>query len=196
MKKRFGIDIDGTVTCPETFIPYINKEFNLNLTLDDLTEYEFTSCVDLPKEQFNKWFLESEPHIYAASPLASGAREVLSKWKEQHELYFISARADSLRKITEEWFSSNDLHYHHIELIGSHDKVGTAKRHEVDLFFEDKHDNAVSIAEELHIPVILFDTPYNRLPAPDNVIRVKNWQEAEAWVAQWIQSEQKIKEEA
>ncbi|MDF2902953.1 MAG: hypothetical protein K0S25_591, partial [Bacillus sp. (in: firmicutes)] len=25
MRKRFGIDIDGTVTCPSALIPYINS---------------------------------------------------------------------------------------------------------------------------------------------------------------------------
>ncbi|KHF31202.1 hypothetical protein LR68_00151 [Anoxybacillus sp. BCO1] len=31
IKRRFGIDIDGTVTCPSTFIPYLNKSFQKNL---------------------------------------------------------------------------------------------------------------------------------------------------------------------
>ncbi len=79
--------------------------------------------------------------------------------------------------------------YHHIELIGSHDKISTAKKHEVDIFFEDKHDNAVSIHEELDIPVLLFNTPYNQQPIPKGVIRVNNWFEADNWVENWIKSE-------
>lgn len=35
-EKRFGIDIDGTVTCPTSLIPFINKDFSLNITLDDI----------------------------------------------------------------------------------------------------------------------------------------------------------------
>ena len=50
------------------------------------------------------------------------------------------------------------------------------------MFFEDKHDNAVMIHEECDIPVILFDTPYNREPIPKGVIRVYNWEEAAQWV--------------
>ena len=30
---RFGIDIDGTVTCPTSLLPHINKQFGCNLTL-------------------------------------------------------------------------------------------------------------------------------------------------------------------
>lgn len=186
MKKRFGIDIDGTVTCPKALIPHINDGFNLNITLDDLTEYEITECLNIPKEEFYNWFVKTEPKIYAESPIADGANTVLSKWLNIHELYFISARSHTLMDVTLDWFQSKNINYHHIELIGSHHKVSTAKKYNVDLFFEDKHDNAVAISEELDIPVILFDTPYNRKPSPKSVIRVNNWNEAEAWVQNWL----------
>ncbi|GIN85467.1 putative nucleotidase YqfW [Heyndrickxia sporothermodurans] len=189
MKKRFGIDIDGTITHPNSLIPYINEAFQLQLTLDDIIEYELTNVIDVPPKEFYDWFIKSEPKIYTESPLAPGAKEVLSKWKEQFQLYFISARSSNLMEVTENWFTQNDLLYHHIELIGSHHKVDAARKYNVDLFMEDKHDNAVMIHEELNIPVILFDTPYNRLPIPDGVIRVKNWEEAEAWVNHWIHNE-------
>ncbi len=39
----------------------------------------------------------------------------------------------------------------HIELIGSHHKIEAAKKFGVHAFFEDKHDNAVDIHEELDI---------------------------------------------
>lgn len=40
-KPRFGIDIDGTVTTPDTLIPHINKRYNTNIVLDDVIEYDF-----------------------------------------------------------------------------------------------------------------------------------------------------------
>jgi uncharacterized protein len=184
--KRFGIDIDGTVTCPTSLVPYINKEFNLELTLNDITKYELTEVLDITPETFANWFNKAEPEIYSQSPLAKGAKDVLDQWKEHYELYFISARPVDLLDITKKWFTTKELLYHHIELIGSHYKVATAKKHNVDIFFEDKHDNAVSIHEELNIPVILFNTPYNQDPVPKGVIRVNDWFEAQSWVKQWI----------
>ncbi|OCA91128.1 hypothetical protein A8F94_04515 [Bacillus sp. FJAT-27225] len=184
--KRLGIDIDGTVTCPSSILPYINRDFKVNVTLDDVKEYDLLHLVpDVPRQQFSTWFQGAEPEIYSGSPLAEGAKHVLSKWKEQFELYFISARATHLLHVTEEWFTRNELEYHHIELIGTHNKIATAKKYKVDLFLEDKHDNAVAIHEECGIPVLLFDTPYNRDPIPKGVIRVKNWEEAARWVAEW-----------
>jgi uncharacterized protein len=185
MKKKFGIDIDGTVTSPAAIIPYINQAFQLKLTLDDIKQYELDPLVDIPKEEFAKWYFENEQTIYSESPLAEGAKEVLNKWVNKYELFFISARDIYLQELTEEWFLKNQLGFHHIDLLGTHHKIEAAKKYKVDIFFEDKHDNAVMINEECGIPVILFDTPYNRDPIPNGVIRVNNWFEANQWVEKW-----------
>ncbi|WP_251555046.1 5' nucleotidase, NT5C type [Neobacillus muris] len=193
MKKRFGIDIDGTVTCPASMIPFINQAFELNLTYEEVNEYDLTPFVNVPEDVFAKWFLENEPLIYKGSPLAAGAKKVLNRWKQQFELFFISARGPQLLEVTEKWFQRHEVTYDHIELIGSHDKIDAAKRHHVDLFFEDKHDNAVMIHESCNIPVILFNTPYNQDPLPDGVIRVNNWDEADSWVQQWLKKQMALK---
>jgi uncharacterized HAD superfamily protein len=183
-KVRFGIDIDGTVTTPDTLIPHINKRYNTNIVLDDVFEYDFLSAFPHPvdRKEFAKWFKENEAYMYAVSIIAQDAQAILNKWQDTYELYYISARDISVFDITQKWFEENKVPFHHIELLGSHDKLSVAKKHNVEVFFEDKHDNAVMIAEDLKIPVILFDTPYNRLSVPTNVVRVKNWNEANLWI--------------
>lgn len=183
-KPRFGIDIDGTVTSQDTLIPHINKKYNTNIVLDDVVEYDFLSAFTKPidREEFDRWFKENESYMYSVSELAEGVKPILTKWQHIYELYYISARGDYLSEITINWFHQNGLPYHHIELVGHHDKISIAKQLDVDVFFEDKHDNAVMIAEELKIPVLLFDAPYNRKAIPSNVIRVKNWTEANHYI--------------
>jgi uncharacterized HAD superfamily protein len=188
MKKRFGIDIDGTVTTPDAILPFLNKAFGLNVTLADVKQYDLNPVVNVSEEEFAKWFVENEPIIYQGSPLALGAETVLNTWKNQHELFFISARGPHLLDNTIKWFIDKGLTFHHIELIGTHDKIESVKRHQVEIFFEDKHDNAVMIHEECQIPVILFDTPYNQEPIPAGVIRVNNWKEAFIWVERWLKT--------
>ena len=186
MKRRFGIDIDGTVTCPTTFVPYLNDAFGLNITLNDIKQYDFMPLVTVSEKEFYDWFKNMEPVIYSRSPLAAGAKEILKRWEKEHELYFISARDSHLLDITKEWFTNQELMYNDIHLIGSHDKIEAAKKYDVDIFLEDKHDNAVNLHEELNIPVLLFNTPYNQDPIPDGVIRVNDWKEAHTWVQNWI----------
>jgi uncharacterized HAD superfamily protein len=186
-KRRLGIDIDGTVTCPSTFIPYLNESFNKNLTLEDITDYDLLPFLETTEEELNRWMEEYEPIIYSRAPLVPHALEVIGEWKEQYELYYISARGKHLYEITEQWFQKHGVHYHHIELIGSHDKVEAVKKYKIDAFFEDKYDNACDIAEQCHIPVILFDTPYNQGPLPNGVIRVYNWLEAKKHIEHFFE---------
>ncbi|MER2037590.1 MAG: hypothetical protein ABS944_05550 [Solibacillus sp.] len=183
-KHRFGIDIDGTVTCPATLLPHINRQYNINMTIADVTEYDFLSGFPHPvdRQQFNLWFKENEPYMYQVSELAADAQAILTEWQKKYELYYISARGTNVFDVTKNWFAEFNVPYDHIELIGSHNKLEVAKKHRVEAFFEDKHDNAVQIAEELSIPVVLFDTPYNQKPVPTNVIRVSNWLEANEWI--------------
>ena len=183
-KHRFGIDIDGTVTSPATLIPHINRQYNINMTLADVTEYDFLSGFPYPVDRlaFQTWFKENEPRMYEVSELADYAQSVLNEWQNKYELFYISARGTNVFDITKNWFTEYKVPYDHIECIGSHNKIEVAKKHEVEAFFEDKHDNAVDIAEELKIPVVLFDTPYNQKPIPQNVIRVTNWLEANDWI--------------
>lgn len=185
LKHRFGIDIDGTVTCPATLLPHINKQYNINMKLADVTEYDFLSGFPHPvnRDEFQTWFTQNEPLMYEVSELAENALQILQLWQPKYELYYISARGKNVFDITQNWFNQFEVPYDHIELIGSHDKIAIAKKHQVEAFFEDKHDNAVQIAEELSIPVILFNTPYNQQPVPTNVIRVNNWLEANNWIS-------------
>ncbi|MCV9884870.1 hypothetical protein [Metabacillus halosaccharovorans] len=184
---RLGIDIDGTVTDPQTFLPYLNQSFKKSLTYQDLTQYDLTKVYNITDADFWSWMDEFEPIIYKEAPLALHAKEVLDEWKDMYQLMFISARRKHLMEITNQWFKDKDLFYHHIELIGSHDKLAAVKENNISIFFEDKHDNACMINEEHSIPVILFNTPYNQDPIPKGVIRVNNWREAKKWVQQWTE---------
>ncbi|UCZ54533.1 hypothetical protein LGQ02_07165 [Bacillus shivajii] len=177
-KKRFGIDIDGTVTDPATFIPYLNEHFKKELTIHDIKEYELSTALGVTKEDFWKWMKIHEPNIYAQAELAIDAHQILTEWTNEHELYYISARPTEYLNLTTDWFNKTKVPYDHIELIGTHDKISAVKQHRVDLFFEDKHDNACNIAEECEIPVILMDTPYNQDPVHKLVNRAKDWQAA------------------
>lgn len=179
---RFGIDIDGTVTCPTSLLPHINEQFGCNLVLNDIKEYDLTKAFMVDEKAFYEWYRSAEAHIYKTSPAQQYAKETLISWQAQFELYYISARGHHVYDSTLDWFKQQEIPYDHIELVGSHNKIETAKKFGVHAFFEDKHDNAVEIHEELDIPVILFDTPYNRKPIPEGVIRVYDWQEANNWI--------------
>ncbi|WP_312755832.1 hypothetical protein [Rummeliibacillus suwonensis] len=183
MKKySFGIDIDGTVTTPDFLLPYINKAFRTNIILDDLKTYDLTESLTVAKEEFFKWYKKEELNIYKNPPVQLNAQRILSDWYPNVALNYITAREENSREVTDQWFKTKQLPYDTIDIVGSTDKVLAGRRHGVELFMEDKHDNAIHIHEELDVPVLLFDAPYNRDPIPKGVIRVNTWLDAEHWV--------------
>ncbi|WP_414055044.1 5' nucleotidase, NT5C type [Macrococcus equi] len=176
-KFRMGIDIDGTVTCPKALVPYLQKSFDQNFKYEDITEYDLSNVLNIPEAEIYQWFKDHEHDMYKYSPVHQHADDVLAEWSKYYQLIFISARHDYLNDLTIDWFKTHKVPYHHIELTGSHDKIVTARRLQVDAFFEDKLDNAIEINKALNIPVFLFDTPYNQSELPEGVTRVKTWLE-------------------
>ena len=183
--KRLGLDIDGTVTSPKTFLPYLNSSFNKKLSLSDITQYDLANLLNITQEEFFEWLKSNEETIYSNAIIAEHAHPILEDWKGNYELFYISARGNHLLDTTRNWFTTNRVPYHHIDLIGKHDKINSIKKHQVDVFFEDKHDNACDIAEECDIPVILFNTPYNQGAVPSGVKRLDTWPEARNWLQQY-----------
>ena len=68
MKKRFGIDIDGTVTCrPDDLHPYLNKAFQLNLPYEDVTQYELYPFVNISREDLHIGISQMNQYLYRIS---------------------------------------------------------------------------------------------------------------------------------
>ncbi|MED1739765.1 hypothetical protein P4U97_09650 [Bacillus swezeyi] len=179
---HLGIDIDGTITAQDTFVPYLNESFSLSITLEDIKDYDLTKILNISDGDFWEWMNENEPRIYQEASLAEYAKQTLDELKNQHKLIYITARRRHLENITFDWFHKKDVHYDHIEHVGGHDKLEAVFKHKIDVFFEDHHGNATMIAKEANIPVLLFNTPYNQLPIDSNIIRVNSWHEAADWL--------------
>ena len=79
-KRRFGIDIDGTITKPDTILPYINKDFKTKLKLEDITEYNISKLIDVDEQTMYQWFRSNEADIYKHSPLKDDSQIILNAW--------------------------------------------------------------------------------------------------------------------
>lgn len=178
-KIRLGVDIDGTVTCPSALIPFINDAFRTSLTLEDIKEYDLTKNFDVDPVHFAQWYDQNEETIYEQSPPRDDVLTILPRWQRFATLHYITARGEHSKQVTTNWLQRHTLPIDSVHFVGSHDKVETARSLQIDAFLEDKYDNAITIAETLNIPILLFDTPWNQLETPRSIIRVSNWKEAE-----------------
>jgi uncharacterized HAD superfamily protein len=194
---RIGIDLDDVVA--ECAVPYLRafaERFRLDLADEDLGWETLGRIQEVSGEEKDRFrialydgtfFSELEP--YADCPA------VVERIADAgHELYFITARAERRRVVTETWLREKGLIQHaravHLKPHGDFDpgvppgrydatssalyKVRLATELELDAFCEDDVLIARSLAEA-GITVYLFDHTWNRELAHPNITRVATW---------------------
>ncbi|HEY8730941.1 MAG TPA: hypothetical protein VIN69_03060 [Candidatus Limnocylindria bacterium] len=194
---RIGIDLDDVVA--ECAVPYLRafaEQYRLELPDEDLGWQTLAQIEEVSGEEKDRFrialydgtfFSELEP--YADCP------DVVERIAAAgHEIYFVTARAERRRVVTETWLREKGLIQHaravHLKPHGDFDpgvppgrydatssaiyKVRLARELELDAFCEDDVLIARSLAEA-GIKVWLFDHVWNRTLAHPNITRVVTW---------------------
>jgi len=177
MKKlNICIDIDGTITDPYHFIPYMNEIYNENIKAEDCYTHKLEDLYNKSIEEILKKFHNEYSYCYKVADVVEGSHEIITKLYKKHNLYFVTARSNILEQHTLEWLMEKEFPQIDVHLLGSYYKVDKAKELKCDIFIEDNPDNAIDLAKE-GIKVLLIETNYNKDISHDNIIRVKNWYE-------------------
>src|SRR4051794_40540448 len=109
---RIGIDIDGTVTDPGCILPLLNESYGKNFTLVDCYDYNLAKVYGITQKEFTDWLAKHSNKLYAQSRMHGPANDFLQRWYDCHQLIYISARNESHRKATLDWFSRHQIPYH------------------------------------------------------------------------------------
>lgn len=188
-KKVFhiGVDLDQVVTNAfENVVKHFNYRFGTQFTLDDIKAYYFLEEVDIGAREdrvalLRRWYSDERIVFDDAIPIKDSKEIIHKLLLERHDIQFVTSREPHLRTRTIEWlrqfnFPASDSNVHFREkddLDGVRFKVSKASELRLNLFIEDDS----RVAEQLGIPVILLDYPWNREVKTTNVHRVANWQE-------------------
>lgn len=158
----------------------MNKYLGTSIDFEMASEYELHTYTDMEQIEFWEFMVKSghELGIYRESIPQELVKHHLWALRKQYDLHYVTARSEIVRPVTEEWIKQHELPLDSLIMTGSHDKVQVVRDLSLDLFMEDRLENAIQIAEDTSIPVILFDAPYNRRPLPENIVRVSSWDEA------------------
>jgi len=194
---RIGVDLDDVVAeCARPYLRRFAEEFGVELPRDAgwHTLAELREVAPEEKDRFRRRLYETsffgELDIYEDCPAV--LEQVVAAG---HEVYFITARAERRRVITETWLREKGILEHarsvHLRSRGDFDptravpgrydaegsaryKVRLAQELELDRFCED--DRVISLAlAEAGIHVWLFDHPWNRDVEGPNIERVRGW---------------------
>jgi uncharacterized HAD superfamily protein len=196
-RLRIGIDIDDVIA--ECAVPYLRRfadEFKVELPPE--AGWHTLSDLDVPQEQIDRFRMRTYDSDFFGSlePYADCPLVLEQLVEVGHELYFITARAEKRRVVTETWLREKGLLDHaravHLKPAGEFDptrpsgrydphssaryKVRLAQELELDRFCED--DNTISRAlADAGIRVWLFDHSWNRDVEHANIERVTGWTE-------------------
>jgi len=181
---RIFIDIDNIVADFETaFRKFLNKKTGKKLKREDITEFEFYKCFNIPEEEEKKLHGEfSSKDGYNKLRSVRGSKEGIKRLMSFFKVKYITARPNEKRNLTLEWFRKNKIPIKHEHLIFSKEKKLYSSQ--FDIIIEDRWEDAIKLAENNKI-VILFNYPWNRKVdkngnsiVQENIIRVSNWEEA------------------
>jgi uncharacterized protein len=193
---KLGIDLDDVVA--ECAIPYLRKfaeEFKVDLPPEPgwQTLAEITEISPEDKDRFR--IRTYDGPFFGQLEMYEDCPAVLERLvSEGHELYFITARAERRRVVTETWLREKGILDHakavHLRPQGDFSptrargrydvsgsaryKVGLARELDLDAFCEDDRVISVALAEE-GIRVFLFDHPWNRDVDHACIERVNGW---------------------
>lgn len=173
-KLNICIDIDGTITNPYHFIPYLNDMYKKDLTEEQCTTHKMEELYGVELEDLLKLFHTEYVHAYSEAKVVENAKEIINELYSSHNLYFVTARSENLKDITVNWLSENGLGEVGVHLLGSDYKLDKAKELNCNIFIEDNPDNAYQLASG-GLKVILIDNNYNRHIEHENIMRVNNW---------------------
>lgn len=181
---RIGIDIDGVLTnYYEAVIDNATKYFyenKVDYKIDQSKYYE-NEMFNVSDENIEKFWNLYLPEYAQNLPTRKFATEVISKLKQKHEIYIITARNDDglpeelhgkMKNMVRNWLKDNAIEYDKLIFsIGS--KLDICKQENVNIMIEDKASTIQEISK--YIPVLCFDAPYNREADGENITRVYSW---------------------
>lgn len=188
---NIAIDLDDTlVDTMNPLLRFMNKKYHLDLSLHKLKPEKLREQIGITREEevkSIKEYIQSE-YVKETKPL-EGAIEAVKNLAKKHKIIVITHRGSNeektTRKLLKDYFEDNIkvIHFGRKDISEQVKKKSEiCKENQIELIIEDDHFNAIDCYEN-GIKVILFDYPWNRLPHPEGIIRVKNWQEALKYIS-------------
>lgn len=177
---RIGIDVDDTTTDSwSMLLPRYVKVFNIPMdVLKTRTPYYYCLEDRVSIEEYYDKVKDINKEVISIVPLRKDADKYINKLMDDgNEIVFITSRGFNENYdpygMTAEYMKKHNIRYTKL-VINAKDKSKVALEEDIDLFIDDSLKHADMVSEK-GIPVLLFETDYNK---NDKLYRhVKSWKE-------------------
>ena len=171
---KIGIDIDGVLTDISTFYLDYGAKFAFENNLGKISKpdgYEIEEILNLEEGIHKRFWKEYDDYYTKRIYTREFAPEIIKKLKQENEIHIITARNPREEEWTKNCLKENNIYYDCLTFTDK--KVEYCKENNIDLMIEDNIENILSISKI--IPVICFDTRYNKDCKGDNITRCYSW---------------------
>lgn len=177
-KLNICVDIDGTMTEPYYWLDAANNWFNTSVSPEQVTEYDIHKVLNIKRSDYLAFYDSFGEMLHRQAEPREHAARVLNELAKHHNIYYVTAREERMKTVSEEWFEMHNMPSAPLYLLGSHHKAYQAKLLNCDVFIEDKFENAIELAMA-DIKVLLIDCTYNRFATILDTERVFSWLDIE-----------------
>ena len=192
--KTIAVDFDDVLMDFNAgFLASHNRLYGTNLLFENLIDYDNWELVyGCDKETMVKraknFYLSAEHAL--VSPIA-GSIEAITHLSKSYSLQIVTSRPDTVRTLTLEWLERHfpglfsDFHFTNIYAgdtgVKSKSKPEVCRDIGALIHIDDSLTHAKNVASA-GIPVLLPDRPWNQGETPQDVTRVKTWDDIVSWV--------------
>ncbi|MDZ7666473.1 MAG: bifunctional metallophosphatase/5'-nucleotidase [Desulfotignum sp.] len=187
--KRIYVDLDDVISrTTDTYSAVIEQEFGRQVRFEDLTCFDLKVSFQLTDREYRHFFERiHQPDMLMGFDPVPGAKEMMARWIDAgHRVDIVTGRPPSARDVSLAWLDRHRIAYTDFIMVDKYnrsgdDHAGVISRTQLmacqyDLAVEDSLDTALFLAEQMDVPVLLYDRPWNAWPVQHpNIIRVASW---------------------
>jgi uncharacterized HAD superfamily protein len=185
-QKVIGFDLDDVLlNFNEALAIYHNRNYGTNYERKDVSSFFLEKTWGCTREEAVNRIMDfyESPEHWGAKPVV-GAVEAVRQLAQDHKLYIITSKPETLRERTLEWINTHfpgvfeDIHFtNHFNGDGIRRTKGeVCLELGVEVFVDDAPHYLESIVSH-GVPALLFDTPWNQEYMDPKVTRVYSWEE-------------------
>lgn len=179
---HLGVDLDGVLgDILAVSVRALNDYFGREVRVEEVRDYDLSKVYGLSREEIREFFAARQDLLEEMPPMP-GAGPCLQSLSRRCRVTIVTARPPFQEDMTRNWLARHGFAYHDLVLVGSHDKREACRRAGIEVFIDDRLENALMLASE-GLPVILFAAPHNRSPElPPGVVSLEGWETIYAYL--------------
>jgi len=194
MNGRIYLDFDDVIA--ETgrgIIEMAQREFQTKVQFDEITNYNLQVSLDMEDDEFERLvqMLHSHELLMNLEPIPDAIQGIRDLKDSGFEMSILTGRPPSTEVVTRQWLERHEVPCDRLMFVDKYSRtISNAHGHggvtleelktmSFDLAIEDSDTMAVFLSEQMNLPVLLHDRPWNRHldTKGTRIQRCQNWQD-------------------